>query len=425
MKEKLIRRAAIKYRRWMLKEKYAAVDTRAIFDKINSIISKSQEIKKWTERFLWGTAQRIQTDGGVVSKSTYGSIATEMIPELGHNLINNAHNVINLIKITTNDTMITPLSLKEAIEEIRIISKEWSDIKFRGGILSVLIKDVCLTDGEGEVKLGSFRIHLDLSDSFGGLTIHSIDKIKSSGGYVHPHIKDSQLCTGDGGEAMKYALCQGRLHDCFIIVEAILRTYGEDPHEGLQEWYDPDREGQFFCEGCERHYDNGDSYYCEHCERERCIECREGDRCNGCGEWNCKECINYCDDCENTFCNNCDNSCYNSCGSSICSNCLNQCNKCDNNYCEKCITRCLYCDDYICKNCISTCHCCEEDCCHSCLKEYCTECGSDICEECTTSCNKCNKLICNDCGDHSCEHCGTPMCESCDERHNCLLMEVN
>ena len=439
MEEKLIHRAALKYRKWMIEKSRAHQEegAKAILHRVHVIARKSEEIKRWVNRFYRGSTPRFQinslekktrhkTNEGIANKNVYKDIALTMVPALESDMRQNLSTMASLLKINAEKNPITPLSMKEAIEEIRIISNAWKDVAYRDGVISISIADVVLEDENEEVELGPFKISLNLEHPLGGPSISPMPSdIESNRGYRHPHVSGSHLCTGDGGILMKEALCQGRLEDYFRIVEAILRTYNEvSPYQPLSNWYNPDHEGEFCCGVCEEWYDNDDSLYCGSCELTCCSECGSGGGCClDCGDWRCDECSTYCKQCEETICNGCAKSC-RGCSQASCSGCLQECTICNHDYCGQCVQSCSYCGDRTCEDCTTTCGCCEDNCCSNCVIETCKECKKDICKGCVAECGECNNDLCNNCADNVCVHCGIQMCESCVNEHNCLLEGV-
>jgi hypothetical protein len=411
--KKLIRRAAFKYYNWMMTEsKHSATlygDT--VLSPLRGTPENLAEMKKWITRFLNGISPRIQVDPwdgteciGISNPDVYKTIATGMIPNLGNDIIEDINIAIARLKITVEKTTITPFSLKEAIEEIIIITKAWEKVSFRDDILSVLVTGVSLEDENETVSLGDFWVHLDLTHPLGSPNVESVDKIESENGFYHPHVSgDDELCGGDGDLLMNEALCQGRLEDYFRIAEAVLRTYNSNsPHENLCEWSNPSHEGDNYCDRCEKWRDGDSTYYCEGCDRTYCENCDLGGGCvcNECGEWRCGECSSSCKACRET-------SCYG-CNENHCIYCLDSCISCNNHCCESCTQSCTNCGDVTCNDCMETCESCEDNCCSECIDKNCSECNKNICKECQMTC----------------DHCGIAMCVSCLDEHKCLLAEI-
>lgn len=421
MNEKLIRRAAIRYRDWMVKQtNEPPLDASAqIFHLIESSISKIEEFKKWNSRFRKGTIHSCRNAERIVNRGVYRQIATTMMPNIGEEIIRQIQSATSMTKEMAEDSSVVPLTIKEAIDEVTIINNEWEEVEFRNNMLSFMIENVSLSDEEDTVDLGAFAIYVDLSDPLGKIVVKSVDEVESSNGYYHPHVDEELLCTGDGDEAMEDAISQGRLEDYIRIIEAVLRTYNSrSPHEELAKWYAPDRENQFCCSACEEWYDNDMGMCCHKCNSVLCEGCTQngnGNTCSECGDWHCSDCVEDCggDYCENTICDRCSKQCMGDrCTDSFCSDCLNECTGCGYAYCESCTDSCTNCSDTLCDECAVVCRCCDERYCSSCLKdEGCSGCGKEE--------------LCTSCGSNSCEHCGVLMCEPCEEKHDCLLEGIN
>lgn len=419
--DKLVRRAAETFRQWMVTQTESPIydgGANAI-RRLDNVITKAQEAQKWTKRFLAGNKPRIQHERdtrhvGILNREVYESIVTNMIPDLVDDIVNNSQIVTSILK-TMVDNKIVPLTVQQAIEEIRIITQEWKEVNFRGGVLSLLVKNVCLTDGEADVELGPFRVNLNLNNPMGGLRIVAVDdSYDNENGYSHPHVEDKYLCAGDdGGDTMSSALSTGRLVDYFSTVEAILRTYnGDSPHNKLSEWYDPSHEDQSYCEDCSSWVHNESVFICNYCDNLSCERCLEGNECSRCGEWYCEGCIKNCRECERYLCNKC----------SI------ECENCNSIICNTFAISCSDCSDSACSDCISNCDCCGKDFCGDCddLDETCEKCGYDICKSCKASCNECEEKMCMSCAEQThCKTCGVSVCEDCDALHDCLLKNVS
>jgi len=434
MNEKLIRRAAIKYRNWLLSQARSPVNfgKTSVLESLSRVSDKASQMEVWARRFFTGSTQRVQRNKwdtephiGIVCASAYERIATTLIPDLGLDVIHSTQSATAMLKSLTTKQVVTVLSPKEAIDEIRVVVNAWPEVEFRGNVLSVRINNVNLDDGTEEVYLGDFWIRINLTCPLDSLRIDSISQIESQGGYTHPHVSSTKLCIGAGGLPSQDALCQGRLEDFFRVVEAVLRTYNDaSPHERLSEWYDPDHEGQFYCEGCDEWRSDDSGCWCEGCQYNYCEYCDTcGGCCTECGEWRCGECSTSCHGCQETLCHGCGSTCHG-CDNQMCSSCVSGCAICDGTYCDECKSACAYCGDPVCNTCMITCGCCEDECCSACVDERCEECSQDICKGCQASCSECDKTVCNRCNDNSCEHCGTPMCGSCEGEHNCLLEGV-
>lgn len=433
MNDKLIRRAAAVYHRWMLEQESDEKETVgwSISRDLTGVLAKTEEMLRWMRVYHKITSPS-ESSKRLVIKDAYQSIVNEMLPELFLDTNTYMAKVSKYLDILSsnnpeNKTVITP-SFRSIIEEIDVINSAWPETTFRDGKLIVLIKNVILSDGDEEVSLGDFRIILDLTSPShdDSLDIKSVDCVKSEDGYYHPHVNDEGLCAGSGvnggKERMCYALCQGRLEDYFRIIEAILRTYNEaSPYTELSNWYNPDHEGEFYCNHCDEFRPDDECCYCTGCENEYCYQCNVGGgTCQECEEWKCDDCTVICEDCGEIVCGTCMLRCSN-CLVISCSSCLEECDNCGSSNCSSCKESCSGCQTNMCCGCGTECDCCGAPCCEECLDKKCTECLGTICGECQNTCDSCDKTLCNECSTNECEDCGVTMCKSCVEKHNCML----
>jgi len=421
MTPKLVRRAAQKYRQWMVEasQEFGCSSKETMLERASLMAVKVDELNRWLKRFYYGIAPRFQEfrdrhgnveyHKAVGSPDVYVNIGCKMVPDISTDISNQAATISSLVKAAAGGTPIVPISLVAAMDEINAIVDEWPEVKYKNDILSVKIDDVSVSDENEEVDLGSFWMHLNLTDPLETLRIESIDEIRSEGGYCHPHVSGSKLCKGDGVDLSIDALRQGRLEDYFRVIEAVLRTYnGGSPHEELRQWYDPSHEDQSLCNGCDDWYHNDYMIWCEMCQESYCENCANGGgECSGCHKYVCGHCSSSCSDCGNTVCDNCKLTC-DCCGEAVCQECCRSCADCSNTMCESCSTSCSYCGDSVCENHSVECEICHDPHCSNCVGE---------------TCNNCNKSICLSCRDE-CPDCGVPMCSSCLEEHECLLSEV-
>lgn len=363
---------------------------KTVLDGVVIIRKKLKVIKKLANTLIKGTTRRTQrcpNDQAVEYKGIISDNIHETAAEDIPYLCQDAIIALEKSKIASRNKVIPPLSLKNIMEEVRVVSKRWKKAEFRDGILSVLIEKVTLSHENTEIQFGSFRIDLNTDNPMGDIIISSIDEIVSYQGHVHPHVDNSVLCEGDGIDLLREALSRGRIEDYFGIVESILRTYNDDSaYTKLGEWYESD-EDTFYCESCETNRPNDMSQYCNYCEREGCFNCLEGSSCSDCGEWKCDKCLVRCNECSNSTCQECCYSCVG-CGDSLCLECLKKC-LCGNVVCEKCKISCENCDNILCSTCTGS-HC------HDCNEE-------NLCCECLENCDDCGVSTCSSCGDsHQC-----------------------
>jgi hypothetical protein len=144
-------------------------------------------------------------------------------------------------------------------------------------------------------------------------------------GAFFPAVQSDALCEGEGSDAIRRALDEGRLHDFFCIVDQILRTYNSgSAYVQLDDWNGVN------CRSCGDTVDSDQALSCSNCETELCMECSTC--CDSCCERYCEECTSSCESCGNDTCKMCLKSC-DDCGESFCPSCLSEgtCDDCLNN----------------------------------------------------------------------------------------------
>ena len=221
---------------------------------------------------------------------------------------------------------ITP-TLRDLLADLEALADDFSDVKFesKSHVLSVTTEPITLL----AVELGPFEIQLHCRDLQSGQSspyrVIALEPNPSSTNdeVTHPQVQSESLCEGDGRQAIAAALAQGRIHDFFVIVANLLRTYNEgSPYVGLDDWF--------------------------------------GTLCDDCGDLRSSDAIVSCGQCVGA----------------ICEDCIDRCAGCDENTCRGCLEACPGCDDYCCSGCLSTCVDCDTTCCPSCLtdSERCPDC---------------------------------------------------
>jgi len=364
----------------------------------------------------------------IVSKQAYKEICRGIVNEIKVDIVNSTKTVSSQLLSLMDDTKIQPLSLRKLFEEIDAITKEYGEdnVEFRNGKLTVNIGNVTLTDHEEDVDLGRFTIQIHLSSPLplDKIEVSSRDDICSESGYIHPHISGVQLCMGDGEEPAYEAICSGRLHDFFLILESTLKTYNpESPYKELSDWYNPNHDGECFCDFCERWVPDDVIVCCDKCDTVCCDECAEGIMCRDCGNWTCSNCTVQCTECLDEICPNCNETC-SDCSEPCCDACAATCETCDSIICLTCASNCSECGGVVCKTCSYLCSTCGQVLCDKCQTE-CEDCGAGMCENCVNKCTECSNNICHKCSEHCCEECGRQMCKDCFEQDSgCLLKET-
>jgi hypothetical protein len=142
---------------------------------------------------------------------------------------------------------------------------------------------------------------------------------------THPHVRQEELCEGDGRQPIRRALAEGRLLDFFLIVSNLLRSYNAaSPFVSLVDWFATS------CADCDSLVDDEGRYTCSKCESSLCDECQRP--CANCGDSFCSDCVGPCDDCDDHFCQSCLRRC-GKCRALRCSGCLDDQERC--NHCHE------------------------------------------------------------------------------------------
>lgn len=207
--------------------------------------------------------------------------------------------------------------LKALEEEFQVVSYSRKDRTF-----SVHTEPIEL-DG---LELGSFEVRLDVSqlaaDSNYRVVALEPNPSSSRPEVTHPHVMDEVLCEGEGRQAIRRALAEGRLVDFFQLVAGVLRSYNdESPFVALDEWHD-----QRCCD-CGQMTNDDYGLSCSTCGDWVCGECEVS--CGGCGDGHCTHCLARCSICEDSYCRHCLRSCLG-CRQAVCSQCLLRDERCLN-----------------------------------------------------------------------------------------------
>ncbi len=178
------------------------------------------------------------------------------------------------------------------------------------------------------VELGSFEIRLyweKLSHALSyDIEAREPNPASEHAGTVHPHVQNHTLCEGDGRNAIRAALNEGRLFDFFQIVNSILHTYNPDSAYTRMENWDG-----VTCNDCGRTMHVDDECSCEACSTTSCVDCTTA--CTECSDRYCYDCIGECAICDMSVCTACSRKCQD-CDEMCCKSCLN-----NDNLCEECI----------------------------------------------------------------------------------------
>jgi len=218
-------------------------------------------------------------------------------------------------------------SAGDICRDLLALSKEFNVVAWslKEQTLSVTTPDIVLQG----IGLGPFEIRLSWAPDQEGLEYKVIAKDPNPSSpddtVTHPHVRDEELCEGEGRGPIERALSEGRVYDFFLLVLNILQTYnGGSPHVSLAHWHGNR------CSGCGDSISEGDGYSCSSCESEVCDSC-----------------LTCCRSCDRSLCSECSSSCTR-CRQTCCAGCLEACIDCDDNVCGCCRAdddRCLGCHE--------------------------------------------------------------------------------
>jgi hypothetical protein len=218
-------------------------------------------------------------------------------------------------------------SAHDVYRDLAALEEEFECLDFdcRHGWLSVTTEPLELQG----IYLGPFEVRLELSRIPNAerppyrIIAKDPHPAESRDNVTHPHVMDEILCEGDGRQAIRQALAQGRLLDFFMLVAGVLRNYNpESPFVELALWY-----GQT-CSDCGAVICDDESYVCERCGECVCEGCEVA--CCGCDVSCCSGCISACAACDENYCRRCLRPC-SQCGANVCAGCLH-----DNERCPDC-----------------------------------------------------------------------------------------
>ncbi|MBL9164290.1 MAG: hypothetical protein JNL18_16285 [Planctomycetaceae bacterium] len=207
-------------------------------------------------------------------------------------------------------------TLRDVVADLDALEREFVDVRIdlKESLLAVVTESIVLQG----VELGPFEIELAWERkavrSF-SYAVRALSPRPATGdeSVVHPHVRDDQLCEGEGHAAICAALHDRRLLDFFTIVAQTLATYnGESAFASLEHW------AARRCTDCGATVDDDEGSCCERCESSLCGDCDCG--CSGCGR---------------TACSTCGASCA-ACHEHCCQSCLEKCSHCHEDCCERC-----------------------------------------------------------------------------------------
>ena len=217
------------------------------------------------------------------------------------------------------------VSTREIATDLAALREEFSDVSLSGidQQIGVLIEPIEL---EG-TSLGRFRIVLRWNEirSYRAYDVVATEPCPAQDNdeVTHPHVRDGELCEGEGAAPIKAALSQGRIFDFFLLVRQILETYNPgSAHIALGQW------DGVSCSECGGRMSSDERSSCERCNAALCGECSSS--CQGCERYVCTGCANECTSCDENFCASCLRMAAGS-NQGLCQSCLetNQEDECD------------------------------------------------------------------------------------------------
>ena len=221
-----------------------------------------------------------------------------------------------------------PQNLSGIYADISQIEQEFGELKYnlKEKTISVITDPIEL---EG-IPLGSFEIRLFInlisrlySDLPYSIIALEPNAAATDENITHPHVSNETLCEGDGYNAIRRAIEQGRFYDFFTLVINILNTYNpSSPYVSLGDW------SGVYCYECNDVVSGDDRYSCEDCQNDFCCDCST-----------------YCKVCETTICLTCSIEC-TSCKDPVCKFCAIMCSDCEKIFCPDCLN-----DDNLCNQC--------------------------------------------------------------------------
>jgi hypothetical protein len=165
--------------------------------------------------------------------------------------------------------------------------------------------------------LGRFQIVLKWSDlgQHRAYRVRALDPQSATGSEVtHPHVRNDELCEGEGSLAIAAALAEGRLLEFFLLVHQVLQTYNSD-----SAFIPLDRWDGVNCQDCGDRMPADEAGHCDRCEDPLCSDCSIG--CDRCHAYVCNSCSSLCQACESSHCTSC---LTNESGRLLCDTCLEE-----------------------------------------------------------------------------------------------------
>lgn len=196
-----------------------------------------------------------------------------------NNLTTTLRNTIATVKTTEQYT------IAAMTKELMWLTTNFKDVEVdeKRKVLGVTTDPVKLTDPATniEYEFGPFRIELALSSVANSIDGESFSckaisprPVPGRSFVTHPHVKNDRPCTGNVRGAISLALSQGRIGDCFDLINAVLFNYNpESPYVALHIW------GAKICFACGRTVAVNNPagrekiYKCSATNRELCSSC--------------------------------------------------------------------------------------------------------------------------------------------------------
>jgi len=180
-------------------------------------------------------------------------------------------------------------TLDDCYKQLEALKREFGDCQLNANNCIVIPSHEVVLDG---LYFGRYWISLHLARIASGQRVfYTIAPVSLDCPVVeehcHPHVSGGVLCEGDGDEALTKAFNAGRLYDCCLLINNILRTYNPaSPYIELERFRN---EPQYHCEDCGIDLDEDSRFYCENCNEDRCQDCMS--YCRPTGTWICNLCM--------------------------------------------------------------------------------------------------------------------------------------
>jgi hypothetical protein len=205
------------------------------------------------------------------------------------------------------------------VSELIALMENFNGINFSNDTLTVEMGPFIIKD----VNFGNFQVKLHVTECYRisyNICAHAyaVTPNYSPGDSecTHPHVRNGDVCIGNGATPLNNAATEGRLQDYFEIVRSVLSTYNDaDPYMKIIAWTGKR------CRSCNRHYEPEDRnnlkctickiQYCSYCTRQccsaselTCFSCVPNNfKCKYCGASLCAECLKICERCNKRLCN--------------------------------------------------------------------------------------------------------------------------